>query len=184
MSTARDSVARQSRDRNETSHETPVIPLRPGLTAAPEEPSPEPLTGAQRRAEALRLSRDEGLSLRDIGKRLGISKDAASRDIKAAKLEEAQAAQAAAETVRDSAETSQETTDGADETPAAPDDGDRDTLVLVLDEPLRQALAVLRSTRGGPDTPEQNQRAARAAIRAMADTVLDMRQHTQEGTTP
>lgn len=174
MNTARGNVARPARDGNETPRETPVIPIRPGLTEQPAEPPAAPLDGARRRAEALRLSRDENLSLREIGKRLGIGKDAVSRDIKAALREEADRA---AEVSRDTGETSPETGDTADKTPAAPRDGDHDTLVLVLDEPLRQALAVLRSTRGGADTPEQNARVARAAIRATADTVLDARQH-------
>jgi predicted ArsR family transcriptional regulator len=48
-----------------------------------------------------------------------------------------------------------------------------DVLVLRLDEPLRQALAVLRATVRQPDTPTQNIAAARAAIRATADTVRE-----------
>lgn len=59
--------------------------------------------------------------------------------------------------------------------PATPSAPDVDTLTLRLDEPLREALAVLRSVRNGPDTPEQNTAAARAAIRATADAVLDAR---------
>ena len=46
-------------------------------------------------------------------------------------------------------------------------------LVLCLDEPLRVALAVLRGRLGAPDTVVQNVAAARAAIRATADTVLE-----------
>ncbi|GGV12111.1 hypothetical protein GCM10010260_58410 [Streptomyces filipinensis] len=49
---------------------------------------------------------------------------------------------------------------------------------LVLDDPLRQALAALRATRGASDTEKQNQAVARAAIRAVADTVLEARQST------
>ena len=69
---------------------------------------------------------------------------------------------------------------------SAPDDApDGDTLVLVLDEPLRQALAVLRATLGGADTPEQNERAARAAIRATAQTFREAQQNnTEEGARP
>ena len=52
--------------------------------------------------------------------------------------------------------------------------------MLVLYEPLRQALAVLRATRGAPDTQKQNEAVARAAIRAVADTVLEARTGTQE----
>ncbi|WDO05549.1 hypothetical protein ME763_07715 [Streptomyces murinus] len=45
--------------------------------------------------------------------------------------------------------------------------------MLILDE-MRQALAVLRATRGAPDTAKQNEAAARAAIRAVADSALDV----------
>ncbi|MGW3646675.1 helix-turn-helix domain-containing protein [Streptomyces sp. NPDC000878] len=48
-----------------------------------------------------------------------------------------------------------------------------DVLALRLDEPLRAALVVLRSTMQTPDTAEHNRAAARAAIRATADTVLE-----------
>jgi predicted transcriptional regulator len=50
---------------------------------------------------------------------------------------------------------------------AAGEDGP--TLLLRLDAPLREALAVLRAVHNGPDTEEQNRAAARGAIRAMAD---------------
>ncbi|MEU6416048.1 hypothetical protein [Streptomyces spiralis] len=53
---------------------------------------------------------------------------------------------------------------------------DADRLVLVLDEPLRQALAVLRDSRGRPDTPGENVAAARAAIRV---TVREAQQYAQ-----
>ncbi|MGI5135865.1 HTH domain-containing protein [Streptomyces sp. CA-106110] len=56
---------------------------------------------------------------------------------------------------------------------------DADQLVIVLDESLRQALAVLRGTRGRPDNHRENEAATRAAIRAMADIVLEGRQRTQ-----
>jgi predicted DNA-binding protein (UPF0251 family) len=181
MSTARGNVARQSHDGGETSHETPVIPLRPGLAEPSRKPPPEPLDVARRQAEALRLSRDEELSLRDIGERLGVSKDTVSRDIKAAIRDEAQAAE---ETSRAASQVSQETDGGVAETPAAPDDGDRDTIVLVLDEPMRQALAVLRAQARTPDTPAHNTAAARAAIRAVADTILEGRRHTEGGICP
>ncbi|MGI5142890.1 MULTISPECIES: hypothetical protein [unclassified Streptomyces] len=48
--------------------------------------------------------------------------------------------------------------------------------MLILDEPLRQALAVLRATRGQPDTEAANVRVARAAIRVVADTILEEQQ--------
>ncbi|MFI5973547.1 helix-turn-helix domain-containing protein [Streptomyces sp. NPDC051452] len=144
-----------------------MIPLRPGLAEPPKPPPSEPLDVARRRIEALRLSR-ESLSLREIGDRLGVSKDTVRRDIAAAEREEAEAAE---ETARDTGETS----DGSDETPPAPGDGDRDTLVLVLDEPLRQALTVLRGVRGAADDPKQNVAVARAAIRSLADHFEDQR---------
>lgn len=176
MTAPQNGVARQSHDAAETENETPVIPLRPGMTEPVRQPSAEPVDVAQRRAEALRLSRDEGLSLRDIGKRLGTSKDTAARDIAIARRDEAQASDATAEEACDTDETSQPTVDTTDETPPLPGDTDRDTLVLVLDEPLRQALAVLRGTRGAPDTATQNRAAARAAIRAMADHITEQAQ--------
>jgi hypothetical protein len=46
-------------------------------------------------------------------------------------------------------------------------------LVLRLDEALSEALAVLRSVCDCPDTVAQNVAAARAAIRATADTVTE-----------
>ncbi|MFJ1653490.1 helix-turn-helix domain-containing protein [Streptomyces sp. NPDC088337] len=66
----------------------------------------------------------------------------------------------------------------------APHDTPPDRLVLVLDEPLRQSLAVLRAACGGADTPKQNGAAARAAIHAVADTMREAQQRNQEGPTP
>lgn len=97
------------------------------------------------------------ISARKIAARLGVGKDTILRDI-------------------DELDTQprhnepEQTADAPDDTPAC------DTLVLVLDEPLRQALAVLRATAGGPDTPAQNEKAARAAIRSVADTILEQQQ--------
>lgn len=170
MSAARSRLPGPSHDGGETSHTTPVIPLRVAATPLPAQTPPEPMPVARRRAEALRLSREEGLSLREIGDRLGVGKDTVSRDIKAAERDEN----------RDSREPSQETPRDAGETPPAPSDGGHDTLVLVLDEPLRQALAVLRATAAGADTPEQNAKAARSAIFAVADTITELQKH-QEG---
>ena len=45
---------------------------------------------------------------------------------------------------------------------------------------FRQALAVLRATAAGADTPEQNAKAARSAIFAVADTITELQKH-QEG---
>ncbi|MCQ9186646.1 hypothetical protein KMT30_47935, partial [Streptomyces sp. IBSBF 2953] len=65
-----------------------------------------------------------------------------------------------------------------DPTPTAPHG---DTVVLQLDEPLRQALAVLRDSRGRPDTHAENVAAARAAIRAVADTLAEARPADERG---
>lgn len=104
------------------------------------------------------IEQDPTLSARKIAGQIGVGKDTVRRDLEAIRREAAAAA--------------------PDPAPAAPDD---DRLVLVLDEPLRQALAALRATRGQPDTPRANVAAARAAIRAMADHIADT-QH-QEGST-
>ncbi|HEY6117372.1 MAG TPA: HTH domain-containing protein [Candidatus Dormibacteraeota bacterium] len=127
---------------------------------------PSPLTIAARRAMVEELRRQEpGISARKIGARLGVGKDTILRDIDEIETEQRQrAGQAAAATP-----------DPAPPTPEAARQDD--TVVLQLDEPMRQALAVLRSTRGRPDTPAENVAAARAAIRAMADTIVEGRQH-------
>ncbi|MEU3982531.1 helix-turn-helix domain-containing protein [Streptomyces sp. NPDC026672] len=57
--------------------------------------------------------------------------------------------------------------------PAAPVAANPDALVLPLDPPLREALAVLRSVRNGPDTEQQNRAVVRAAVRATADAVRE-----------
>ncbi|MEV0209439.1 helix-turn-helix domain-containing protein [Streptomyces sp. NPDC050788] len=88
-----------------------------------------------------------GMTQQKIADELGISRDTVRRDI-------VEAPPAAAD-------------------PAAPDAADVATLVLHLDEPLRDALAVLRSVHDCPDTVTQNVAAARAAIRATADTVAE-----------
>ncbi|MGW1498949.1 helix-turn-helix domain-containing protein [Streptomyces mirabilis] len=123
---------------------------------------PAPLTMAARRAMVEQLRRQEpDISARKIAARLGVGKDAIRRDLDAIETEQRQRADDAAAAAQDPA-------------PAAPGgapDGDR--LVLELDDELRQALAVLRATRGGPDTDASNRAAARAAIRAMADIVLE-----------
>ncbi|MFD0181709.1 hypothetical protein ACFVIC_22575 [Streptomyces sp. NPDC127133] len=58
---------------------------------------------------------------------------------------------------------------------AAPGARDVDTLVLQVDEPLREALEVLRSVQGGADTEAQNRAVVRAAVRATADAVVEAR---------
>ncbi|MGW1796890.1 HTH domain-containing protein [Streptomyces sp. NPDC001984] len=108
---------------------------------------------AARRAKVRQIRQeDPQLSASDIGRRLGVSKDTVLRDLRA--LEQ-----------------------------SAPDSAphDADRLVLVLDEPLRQALAVLRAKVGSPDTQAANERAARAAIRVVADTILEEQQHSSKG---
>ncbi|MGV4984539.1 HTH domain-containing protein [Streptomyces sp. NRAIS4] len=123
---------------------------------------PAPLTIAARRAMVEELLRQEpGISQRTIAARLGVGKDTVRRDIDAIEAEQSQ---------------------GVPEEPAAEPEPapEADRLVLILDEPLRQALAVLRATRGAPDTQKQNEAVARAAIRAVADTVLEARPGMQE----
>ncbi|MFE2469744.1 HTH domain-containing protein [Streptomyces mirabilis] len=97
---------------------------------------------------------DPTLSARAIAGQIGVSKDTVRRDLDEIRREDSQA---------------------APESPGAAPEGasDRDRLVLPLDDELRQALAVLRATRNGPDTDASNRAAARAAIRAMADIVLE-----------
>ncbi|MFJ2004784.1 helix-turn-helix domain-containing protein [Streptomyces chartreusis] len=124
---------------------------------------PAPLTIAARRAMVEELMRQEpGISQRSIAARLGVGKDTIRRDI-----DEMEAAQR----------------QPAPQPPATePDDApDGDRLVLILDEPLRQALAVLRASVGGADTPQQNLYAVRAAVRSVADTILE--EQCQEGPT-
>ncbi|MFJ8791416.1 helix-turn-helix domain-containing protein [Streptomyces sp. NPDC102462] len=99
----------------------------------------------ERRAKVAQLlAHDPDLSARAIATQLGVGKDTIRRDMDALR---------------------------ANGAPPAPQDDD--VLVLRLDEPLRQALAVLRAVRRAPDTAAQNRAAARAAIRATADAVLE-----------
>jgi predicted ArsR family transcriptional regulator len=123
------------------------------------------MTVATRRALVRQLiEQDPTLSTRKIAAQIGVGKDAIRRDLEAIRQEDAEAAP--------------EPAAAAPET--APDD---DRLVLVLDEPLRQALAVLRAVRARPDTPRENVAVARAAIRAMADHFTATNEHAQEGPT-
>ncbi|MEV4033423.1 helix-turn-helix domain-containing protein [Streptomyces umbrinus] len=135
---------------------------------------PAPLNMTARRAMVAELRRQEpDISARKIAARLGVGKDAILRDIAEIEMEQRQRA-AEAETVPpDSAP------------PSTADAPEGDTLVIRLDEPMRQALAVLRAQVGAPDTPGQNRAAARAAIRSVADTVLEARQIApREGSRP
>lgn len=115
--------------------------------------TPPPIAARRRKVRRL-IERDPNLSARTIATQLGVGKDTVRRDLDAIRAE-------------------QQTTE-----PPAPADGDR--LVLALDEPLRQALAVLRATRGQPDTLAANIAIVRAAVRVMAETVLDVHKHDQE----
>ncbi|MEV7684490.1 helix-turn-helix domain-containing protein [Streptomyces bungoensis] len=118
---------------------------------------PAPLTIPARRAMVEQLMRQEpGISQRTIAARLGVGKDTIRRDVDAIEAEQRHSAP-------------KQTSD-----PEPAPDADR--LVLVLDEPLRQALAVLRAKVGAPETPKQDRAAACAAIRAMADTILEVEQ--------
>lgn len=100
------------------------------------------------------IEQNPKLSARKMATQLGVGKDTVLRDLEAIRREDAATEPEPA--------------------PAAPEPAtDDDRLVLVLDEPLRQALAVLRATRARPDNPGENVAAARGAIRAMADIVLE-----------
>ncbi|MGW1000760.1 helix-turn-helix domain-containing protein [Streptomyces sp. NPDC002520] len=105
---------------------------------------PTPTMDARRAEVAQLLAHDPDLSARAIAAQLGVSKDTVRRDMDAIRATSA---------------------------PPAPQDDD--VLVLRLDAPLRQALAVLRAMRPVPDTPAHNVAVARAAIRAIADSVLE-----------
>ena len=123
---------------------------------------PAPLNMAARRAMVEQLRRQEpGVSARQIADRLGVGKDTILRDIAAIEAEQRQRAAAVT------------TTAPPGEPPAPGTELERDTLVLQLDEPLRQALAVLRAQVGAADTQRANRRAARAAIRSVADRLIE-----------
>jgi len=136
---------------------------------------PAPLTMTARRAMVAELRRQEpGISARKIADRLGAGKDTILRDIAEIETEQRQRAAEAAASAASA------------EPPAPPDAPEGDTLVIRLDEPMRQALATLRAAVGSPDTPTANRRAARAAIRAMADHFAEQGQQvtTPEGSRP
>jgi hypothetical protein len=124
------------------------------------------MTVATRQALVRQLiEQDPTLSTRAIAGQIGVSKDTVRRDLEAIRQQQSQPA--------------------PEQTATEPEPApDTDRLVLVLDDPLRQALAVLRATRGRPDTAKENVKAARAAIRVMADTVLEAQQNSQEGWAP
>ena len=109
---------------------------------------PAPLTMTARRKKVRQLIvRNPYLSARAIADQLGVGKDTIRRDLDAIR---------------------------ATKPPVEPPESeDGDILVLALDDGLRQALSVLRAPLRRPDTPAENRAAARAAIRAIADTVLE-----------
>lgn len=119
---------------------------------------PAPLNMAARRAMVDELRRQEpDISARKIADRLGVGKDTILRDIAEIETEQRQRAAEVAAAAAPA------------EPPPPPAAPENDTIVIRLDEPMRQALATLRATVGSPDTPTANVRAARAAIHAMAD---------------
>ncbi|WP_164932302.1 MULTISPECIES: HTH domain-containing protein [unclassified Streptomyces] len=126
------------------------------------------MTVVTRRALVRQLVDDDPtLSQRAIAAQLGVSKDTVRRD-----LEEMSRTQSQTAPVPAVAEP-QAAPEATGQTPPVAPPG---YLLLRLDEPLRQALAALRATVGAADTHEQNVKAARAAIRSVADTVIEEQQ--------
>ncbi|MFF0139702.1 HTH domain-containing protein [Streptomyces sp. NPDC005227] len=114
---------------------------------------PPAMTVATRRALVSQLlAADPDLSNRAIAGQLGVSKDTVRSDI-AALRQDVTAPEAVVAT------------------PQPEPSPDQAELTLILDEPLRQALAILRTVRGEPDTPAANAKIARAAIRVVADSI-------------
>lgn len=107
---------------------------------------------------------DPTLSARAIASQVGVSKDTVLRDLDAT---EPMSSQPAPESGIAAPQPAPE------RVPPAQTGAPEDFLVLVLDEPLRQALAVLRAQVGAADTEKQNRAAARAAIRAVADRITE-----------
>lgn len=121
---------------------------------------PNPLEMTARRAMVEELMRREpGISARKIAARLGVGKDTILRDLDAIEAEKRQRATVGATTIPPGA------------TPAPRDEPEGDTLVLQVDESLRQDLAVLRAAKPHTDTEAANQMTVRAAIRIMADVI-------------
>jgi DNA-binding transcriptional MocR family regulator len=123
------------------------------------------MTVATRRALVRQLKeQDSTLSARNIADQIGVGKDTVLRDLRAIETAQRQPA--------------------PEPPPAEPEHAPQDDrIVLVLDAPLRQALAILRAQVRQPDTPDANAKAARAAIRAVADHIHEEQQH-QEGSRP
>ncbi|MFF0790395.1 DeoR family transcriptional regulator [Streptomyces spiralis] len=127
---------------------------------------PPAMTVAPRRALVRQLiAQGPTLSTRNIAAQVSVSKDTVRGDLAAIRQEDAEASPEPAA--------------------SAPEPSpDTDHLTLVLGEPLSQTLAVLRAARGAEDTTKQNEAAARAAIRAMANTVRDAQQRHQGQPSP
>ncbi|MFD7793603.1 hypothetical protein [Streptomyces sp. NPDC059759] len=120
---------------------------------------PPAMSVATRRALVGQLiAADPNLSNRSIAGQLGVSKDTIRLDIAAIRQGDPGPSPASV----------------VSEPEASPE---RPELTLILDEPMRQALAVMRALRGEPDTPAANTKIVRAAIRAMADTINE---HTRQ----
>lgn len=135
---------------------------------------PLAMTVTTRRALVRQLvDGDPTLSQRAIAAQLGVSKDTVRRDI-----EEMSRAQTQPATEPDAADPRT----APEAAPQAETSAPVASLVLELDGPLRQALAVLRRAVGARDTAEQNVAAARAAIHSVADTILEQ-EHRWKGTT-
>jgi DNA-binding transcriptional MocR family regulator len=117
---------------------------------------------------------DPTLSARAIAIQVGVSKDTVLRDLDAT---EPVSNQPAPESAIPEPEPAPATA------PQAQTGAPEHFLVLVLDESLRQALAVLRAQVGAADTEKQNRSAARAAIRAVADRITEEVQYS-EGISP
>ena len=137
---------------------------------------PSAMSIATRRALVRQLADgDPTLSARAIASQVGVSKDTVLRDLAETLPASSQPAPEVA--VSEPQPAPQPTAEARAGAPQG-------YLVLVLDEPLRQALAALRAQVGAPDTEKQNVAAARAAIRSVADTVVEQQQSIQEGTRP
>jgi hypothetical protein len=123
------------------------------------------MTVVTRRALVRQLvDNDPTLSQRAIAAQLGVSKDTVRRDLEELSRTQSQTAPEPAVAEPQTA---------PEDTPQMPPSAPPGYLLLELDEPLRQALAALRARIGAPDTERQNVAAARAAIRSVADTVLE-----------
>lgn len=105
---------------------------------------------------------DPTLSARAIGKQVGVSKDTVLRDLAETQPVPSQPApEISPPEPHPAPEPAPEAQSGAPE----------GYLVLVVDESLRQDLAVLRAAKPHTNTEAANREAVRAAIRIMADVI-------------